>query len=90
MLKILKLLTFDGKKSSAEDKSRKIKAQGAMLKSFKEKLIADFRHKSENVQVRDKTLSCSQRISLSIWDFDRVKLHQKLTSIISGALNKGA
>ena len=32
------------------------KAQGAILKSFKGKLIADFRNKNANVQVMDKTL----------------------------------
>ena len=73
-------LTFDGKKSSAEGKSEKKKAQGAILKSFNGKLITDFRHKNENVQVRDKTLSWPeavlQRISLSIWDFH--KCRQKL------------
>ena len=35
------------------------RAQGAILKSFKGKLIVDFRHKNANVQVRDKTLSWS-------------------------------
>ena len=33
------------------------KAQGAILKSFKGELIADFIHKNANVQARDKTLS---------------------------------
>ena len=50
-------LIFDGKKSSAEDKSEKKKAQGAILKSFKGKLIADFRHKNANVQVKADFLS---------------------------------
>ena len=45
------------KKSSAEDKSKKIKAQGAMLKRFEGKFIANFRHTNENIQVRDKTLN---------------------------------
>ena len=40
-------LTFDGKKSSAEDKSEKKKAQGAIFKIFKGKLIADFRQERE-------------------------------------------
>ena len=51
------LLTFGGGKSSAEDKSEKKKAQGAILKSFNGKLIADFRHKNTNVQVRDRHLA---------------------------------
>ena len=55
-------LTFDGKKSSAEDKSEKKKAQGAILKSFKGKRIADFIHKSANVQVRDRTLSWPEAV----------------------------
>ena len=50
------------KKSSAEDKSERKKAQGAILKNFKGKLIADFRHKNENVQVRDKTLSWPEAV----------------------------
>ena len=33
------------------------KAQGAILKSFKGKLIADSRHKNAKVQVINKTLS---------------------------------
>ena len=50
--------------TSAEDKSEKIKAQGAILKNFKGKLIADFRHKNENenVQVGDKTLSWPEAV----------------------------
>ena len=44
-------LTFDGKKNSAEDKSEKKKAQSVILKSFKGKLIADFRHMNANIQV---------------------------------------
>ena len=55
-------LIFDGKKSSAEDKSEKKKAHGAILKSFKGKLIADFRHKNADVQVRDKTLSWPEAV----------------------------
>ena len=55
-------LIFDGQKSSAEEKSEKKKAQGAILKSFQVKLIADFRHKNENVQIRDKTLSWPEAV----------------------------
>ena len=75
------------------------KAQSAILKSFKGKLIADFRHKNANVQVRDKTLSWPEEVrkglSLCIWTFTnggknfKNKLHQTLTSIISVSLNKG-
>ena len=54
--------TFDGKKSYAENKSEKKKAQSAILESFKEKLIADLRHKNANVQVRDKTLSWPEAV----------------------------
>ena len=61
-VEVIEGITFDGKKSSAEDKSKKIKVQGAILKSFKGKLIADFRHKNENVQVRDKTLSWPEAV----------------------------
>ena len=55
-------LTFDGKNSSAEDKSENKKGQGAILKSFKGKLIADFRHKNANLQVRDKTLTWPEAV----------------------------
>ena len=54
-------LTFDGEKSSAEDKSEK-EDQAAILKSFKENLIAEFRHKNASVQVRDKTLSWPEAV----------------------------
>ena len=46
---------------SAEDKSKE-KAQGAILKSFNGKLIADFRDKNANVQVTDKTLSWTEAV----------------------------
>ena len=56
------LVKIYGKKSSAEDKSENKKAQGTILKSFKGKLITDFRHKNANVQVRDKTLSWPEAV----------------------------
>ena len=94
------LVPFDGKKTSSEDKSEKKKAQGAILNSFKGKRVTDFRHKNDNVQVRDKKLSWAEafakdkvmHMGLSQMEARTVgvKLHQKLTSIISIALNKGA
>ena len=78
----------------------RIKAQGAILKSLKGKLIADFRHKNAKVQVRHKTLSWPEAVrkgQVYVYGLSqmearilRVKLHQKLTSIISVALNKGS
>ena len=38
------------------------KSSGAILESFKGKLIADFRHENENVQIRDKTLSWPEAV----------------------------
>ena len=70
------------------------KAQGAILKSFKGKLIADLRHKNANIQIRDKTFSWPEAvrkgISSCIWTFTNGGKNFMLTSIISVALNKGA
>ena len=48
-------------RSSTEAESEK-KAQSAILKSFKGKLVADFRHKNANVQVRAKTSSWPEAV----------------------------
>ena len=44
-------LTFDGKKSSAEDKFEKKKAQGAILKSFKS-LTSDTRTRTYKLETK--------------------------------------
>ena len=48
-----------GKKSSAEDKSKKKEAEGAILNSFKGKLITDFKQRNDfyKVVTKEQTVS---------------------------------